>query len=341
MEYITGANETNQPIDVGIRVSFTKIYDIDTLNQRFQAEILIESQWFDPKVNSLKQDANSLDWTPELYIENAISESNHEIFRKIIDQNSKLKVYQVQKIKGIFWENLELENFPLDIQNLTIIILSKKSEKKINLIMMQEEISRIRISNNLEKSNWYLHEVVKTSLENVDREYSFGIRTYPGVEISCQAFRSAGYFYWNAILPIVLISFASLGPFVIDYKSASSRLPSTATMLLSSVSYKALISRLLPTVSYLTSLDKYSLTSITLVSFMFIYHSILAATNAIFDNSTGYFIDKIAFFVFFGLIFGKQLVYLVWIKKINSQRDKIIKESIFYDHKKNFSKKND
>lgn len=340
MEYISGANENCHPIDVGIRVSFTKIYDIDTLNQRFQADILIESQWFDPKVNNLKQDANSLDWTPDLYIENAISESNHEIVRKIIEQNSKLKVYQVQKIKGIFWENLELENFPLDIQNLSIIILSKKTEKKINLILMQDEISRIRISNNLEKSNWYLHEVVKTCLEKVDREYSFGTKTYPGVQTTCQAFRSPGYFYWNAILPIVLISFASLGPFVIDYKSASSRLPSTATMLLSSVSYKALISRLLPTVSYLTSLDKYSLTSITLVALMFIYHSILAASNSICNDSTGYFIDKLAFLIFFGLIFGKQLVYFVWIKSINSQRNRIIKESIFFDYK-NSSKKND
>ncbi|RNA24094.1 gamma aminobutyric acid receptor subunit [Brachionus plicatilis] len=295
MEYLTSANESQSPIEADVRVSFTKIYDVDTLNQRFQAEILIESKWYDPSVKTMKQDVNSLEWTPELYIENAISESKHEVFRKIIQQESKLVVFEVQKIKGIFWENLELENFPLDIQNLSIMVLSKKSEKKIKLNLMQEEMSRIKISNNLEKSNWYLHEVVKASLEKVDREYSFGKKTYPGVQITCQAFRSPGFFYWNAILPIVLISFASLGPFVIDFKSASSRLPSTATMLLSSVSYKALISRLLPTVSYLTSLDKYSLTSITLIAFMFIYHSILAAFNSVVDDTMGYFFDKIAF----------------------------------------------
>jgi hypothetical protein len=67
-----------------------------------------------------------------------------------------------------------------------------------------------------------------------------------------------GYFYWNALLPILLISFASLGPFVIDFKLPQSRLPSTATMLLSSVSFKAVVTRLLPTVSYLTSLGIYA-----------------------------------------------------------------------------------
>lgn len=33
----------NHTVDVQIRVSFTKIYDIDTINQRFQAEAIIES----------------------------------------------------------------------------------------------------------------------------------------------------------------------------------------------------------------------------------------------------------------------------------------------------------
>lgn len=342
MEYITTIDENIHPINVNVRVSFTKIYDIDTLNQRFQAEILIESKWIDSKVKNLKQDPNSLEWTPELYIENAISESKHETFRKIVEQGSEFVVFEVQRVKGIFWENLELENFPLDIQNLSIMLLSKKSEKKINLILMQDEISKIKISNNLDKSNWHLHDIVKANLEKVNREYSFGKKTYPGVQITCQAFRSPGYFYWNAILPIVLISFASLGPFVIDFKSASSRLPSTATMLLSSVSYKALISRLLPTVSYLTSLDKYSLTAITLISFMFIYHSILAAFNTVFNDSIGYFVDKIAFFIFFSLIFSKQIIYYIWVKRINSQRNSLIKNSIFYETKtKEITKKND
>ena len=309
MEYFTNTKENEHITDVHIRVSFTKIYEIDTLNQRFHAEVLIESKWNDPNVTSSNYDLKNLEWKPELYIENVINDAKEEITYRIVQQQSGLMVCEIRKVKGVFWENLELENFPLDIQNLSVIILSKKSGKKVNFILMQDEISKIKIANNLDKSSWHLHEMVKVNREEVTREYSFGQRVYPGVRITCQAFRLPGYFYWNVLLPILLITFAALGPFVIDCKSAYTRLPSTATMLLSSVSFKAVVGRLLPTVSYLTSLDKYSIASITLISFMFIYHSLSAAFMPVLHEPVLYYLDKIAFLGFLGLIVAKQIIY--------------------------------
>ncbi|CAF1069948.1 unnamed protein product [Brachionus calyciflorus] len=331
MEYFSNTKENEQSTDVYIRVSFTKIHEIDTLNQRFHAELLIESKWFDQSVKTINHDLKSLEWKPEIYIENALNEPKEEITYRII-QSENLMVCEIRKIKGVFWENLELENFPLDIQNLSIIILTKKSGKKVNFILMQDELSKIKISNNLDKSSWYLHEMVKVNREEVTREYSFGQRIYPGIRITCQAFRLPGYFYWNVLLPIFLITFASLGPFVIDCKSAFTRLPSTATMLLSSVSFKGVVGRLLPTVSYLTSLDKYSLASITLISLMFIYHSILAAFIPVLTESLSYYLDKMAFLGFFGLVVTMQLVYGLWIIKVNNFRNRLIEKSIFYEH---------
>jgi hypothetical protein len=37
-------------VDVYVQVSYTKILDIDTINQRFQAEAIIESKWCDPHI---------------------------------------------------------------------------------------------------------------------------------------------------------------------------------------------------------------------------------------------------------------------------------------------------
>ena len=60
-------------VDVYIQVSFTKIFDIDTINQRFSAEAIIESKWHDPNIQSANEslDTNKL-WKPDLYIENAL-----------------------------------------------------------------------------------------------------------------------------------------------------------------------------------------------------------------------------------------------------------------------------
>ena len=288
--------ETNtDTIDVQIRIGFTKIFDLDTLNQRFHSEILIESKWYDSNITSLN---NEIKWKPDLYIENAINDPKEEITSKILkDSEGRIFVSEIRKVRVLAWENLELESFPLDIQDLSLLIASKKSGNKVNFIINQPEVSKVKISSNLDKSMWYLHEMVQTNKELINREYSFGSRQYPCVRITCQVFREPGYFNWNVIFPILLITFASLCPFVVDHKMPQSRLQATATMLLSSVSYKAAISRLLPTVSYLTSLDKFSLGSIFIITLMLLYHALFAALSGFItiNDLVAYKIDKLFF----------------------------------------------
>jgi len=106
------------PRDVWARVSFIKILSVDTQNQKFEAVALIEANWYDPLVDSLTFDAARLQWKPELYIENAISEARNDTELKIFkDLDGRFMASQISKVKGSFFENLELENFPLDIQN--------------------------------------------------------------------------------------------------------------------------------------------------------------------------------------------------------------------------------
>jgi hypothetical protein len=122
------------PNDVYVHASFTKIHDIDTVNQRFQAEVLIESRWHDSSLKSTK-DLASIEWKPEIYIENAVNDPKEEVSYKIVmdKQTNLLMVSEIRKVKGLFHEHLELENFPLDIQDLSVQICSKKSGKKVKI----------------------------------------------------------------------------------------------------------------------------------------------------------------------------------------------------------------
>jgi hypothetical protein len=112
-------------VDVFIQVSYTKIYEIDTINQRFQAEAIIESKWHDPSVTSAddKIDTDEI-WTPGLYIDNAIKDLHEDISYKIVPDrvSKKFLICEMRKVRGIFWENLELENFPL-VNELLIVII--------------------------------------------------------------------------------------------------------------------------------------------------------------------------------------------------------------------------
>ena len=114
MEDLDKLQEANwtKTVDVFIQVNITKINDIDTVNQRFQAEAIIESKWQDPSIKSVNDviDANKI-WKPELYIENAINDVKEDIrYRIISDDQGALYVYEFRKVRGLFWEKLELES---------------------------------------------------------------------------------------------------------------------------------------------------------------------------------------------------------------------------------------
>ena len=67
------------------------------------------------------------------------------------------------------------------------------------------------------------------------------------------------YYFFNAYFLIFLITVSALTIFSVDCKMPQSRLQTTFTLLLTSVSFKWVINRSLPHVSYLTSLDKYAI----------------------------------------------------------------------------------
>ena len=90
-------------------------------------------------------------------------------------------------------------------------------------------------------------------------------------------FKRPGYYISNAYFLIFLITISGLTIFSVDCNLPQNRLQTTYTILLTSVSFKWVINRSLPTVSYLTSLDKYAITSIfflILVNYINDFHSL-------------------------------------------------------------------
>ena len=121
----------------------------------------------------------------------------------------------------------------------------------------------------------------------------------------------------------MLVSFASLAPFVNDIKYPQTRLPSTCTLILTSVGTRFTIGRLLPTVSYLTSLDKYSLSTMFIITMELLYHALMGAIFPKIPENIGYIVDLVFFGFFCGLILIKQVLFLVWVLKVQRYRKKV------------------
>jgi len=66
---------------VEVTVEFIKLGEIDTMNEKYSAEIFIETKWIEPEPVSF-YDAER-HWNPKLFIENALQEPKEKIKHRL------------------------------------------------------------------------------------------------------------------------------------------------------------------------------------------------------------------------------------------------------------------
>jgi len=76
--------ENNQDQLVQVTIEFVKIGEIDTINEKYHAEIIIEAKWITKEVIEVYNPEQH--WNPQLYIENLLQESKQEIKYKLIEK---------------------------------------------------------------------------------------------------------------------------------------------------------------------------------------------------------------------------------------------------------------
>ena len=150
--------------------------------------------------------------------------------------------------------------------------------------------------------------------------------------------RRPGYYIFNAFFLIFLITVSSLTIFSIDPKLPQARLQTTYTLLLTSVSFKWVVNRSLPTISYLTSLDRYAIACIFFVCMLCVWHSIVGSGLVATSDAKG--IDQ-WFLVGFASIFVLIHVFFIyWFMKAYGEIRKLKKreKSILKGNKKTANK---
>jgi hypothetical protein len=111
---------------------------------------------------------------------------------------------------------------------------------------------------------------------------------------------------------------------VIDVKLAQNRISGTFTLILTSFSFKVVTSKSLPTISYLTSLDKYQLINIVFLASCCVWHSICA--SLVLEPEKKFYLDKIILccFAFFFILI--QIIFIVSMCKSYNNIIKLGKE---------------
>lgn len=114
----------------------------------------------------------------------------------------------------------------------------------------------------------------------------------------------------NAYFIIFLTTALSLTIFSIHCKNPHARLQTNFTLVLTSASFKWVINRSLPTISYMTSLDKYAIVSIFFLCILCIWHAIV---GKFWDEVDAIRIDIIMFGFFIVIFLIIHFVLIVWL----------------------------
>ena len=186
-----------------------------------------------------------------------------------------------------------------------------------------------------DQQKWTLHNYVHcenhasydTDIFDSTEDLNFENKTKPPkICAKCYATRRPEYYFWNAFFLIFIITSMSFSVFCIDYKSAQTRLQGIFTLVLTSISFRWVVNRSLPTISYLTSLDAYAIANIVFLCFKAFAH---ASINVVFSDQNAKLANSIYLVIGFAIFLLLNILLFAWTVKayikIRNLRKKIHK----------------
>ena len=170
-------------------------------------------------ISVLEYDAN-LFWSPQLYIENAIGDLKEEVRHKLeivekdgydllsdpnfnskdpqykqLMSNLTVRVCEMRKCRGVFYERLELYDFPMDTQELSVTLTSKRNAKEVEFVENDKDPCSINTEDFLDQQEWDLFGHVTTTKKTIFDPWRKYERA--GFAVTCFIARKPGYYLYK------------------------------------------------------------------------------------------------------------------------------------------------
>ncbi|CAF1632962.1 unnamed protein product, partial [Didymodactylos carnosus] len=243
------------PIEVEVYVVFNKLTYIDSIEEKYNAEIDIVSSWIDNSIivhpnQPFVYDKN-IHWNPLLVFDNVIDEpvikTRYEV--KYLPDSKTTRVIQYQKLMGTLLESLEVHAFPFDTQNLGLIVTSLHPTNRL-IFIPKQEYSYLAYKAVRDNQRWDFSQIISFEQTTYQEQTPYiKSNIYPVVRFNCLASRKSQFYIWNGLIPLFFITTTVFVSFSFDFSqiSSSARISSCATTLLTSINFRFVINRYLPT----------------------------------------------------------------------------------------------
>ncbi|ESN96441.1 hypothetical protein HELRODRAFT_189241 [Helobdella robusta] len=279
------ASSAKMPNRIDKVIVFTKIVilklgDIDTMRDKFSADVFIQCKWREPaldgKFKSQKDPINwELYWNPRLSLENVIGEPKEQIWHTLtFDNFGQAIICEKRRVTGAFLEFMELYQFPFDTQDLSVSVISDRDQSELELIEDPKEKCLLNVMSFADVQEWKLHDGC-TTWKEVKEESFNTTKKHPAFGASCKVSRRPQFFFWNIFVIMTLICSLSFATFSVSFTLPQNRLQLTFILLLTTVSFKFVANQNLPSISYLTYLDRYILGLMGILTVICVWHAIV------------------------------------------------------------------
>ncbi|RNA23241.1 gamma aminobutyric acid receptor subunit [Brachionus plicatilis] len=201
--------------------------------------------------------------------------------------------------KSLKWPKIFCMVFSFCGVNITIT--SSRSINEVKFVPSSHIESTINTNDFQQQQEWNLYPHIETSEKNIYDIWKQQER--PCFTVSSTISRRPGYFIYNAYMLIFLISALGFVPFSFNHSFPHFRIQTTCLLILSSINFRWIVTQKLPTVSYLTTLDKYAIVALIFLVSLCAWHAVIGSVlfSSIDKEYVGG-IDKYALF-FIGTYF--------------------------------------
>jgi hypothetical protein len=287
------------------------------------------------------------DWTPKYRIKNLMDTMGEEMMYtpKTIDGKKYIQM-EAEHLVTIY-EQLELQSFPTDLQDLNIEIESKTPVERVKWVPPKDAKTPMA---RVHESKCYLNDF------NIIPECSFTYnmfvaqsdqREVSALQVTVKVARKSTYYLINVNLLMMVICFFTLCAWSSHPADIASRQAIDFNLILTAVMFKLVLVAMLPPLSYVTTLDAYVLVSFVLILLVTVCHSILphliikmtdnsplTMPPLTFDLEASLInADNISFWAFLGLMVLFNFVYFVYfIVHKNGEYKKFVADGLKQQH---------
>ncbi|KAK3590900.1 hypothetical protein CHS0354_020877 [Potamilus streckersoni] len=263
-----------------LKVVYLKVGEVDTVKEQFIADICLRARWREPALDGVKSNSHvdfKKYWNPKIHVSNLIGESQQSIWTELgLVPSGEAYIVEKRRISGTFGERMELQDFPFDFQDLSIIVCTELPETVAELVEDDYEVSIVNVQCFVDEQEWKLHDFVDSEKREVSKDFTDVKFRNPGLIMRTVAERRAGFFIWNILVIMMLISTLSFTTFAVDTALPQNRLQLSFIITLTSVTFRFVTNQSLPKIPYLTNLDKYILGSMIFNWLVTIWHGVVS-----------------------------------------------------------------